>query len=411
MAKKPTYEELEQRVKKQGDAIDLLALAINQMGKEIRAKQEELTKQREEYQNIFELAPCYITIQDKDLKLIRYNREFASQFNAKPGDYCYHAYKGRSERCEICPVVKTFQDGRCHYSEEQGISKDGTPSFWVVRASPIKNSRGEVMAAMEMCLDVTQMKHLEKLVEDKTRELVQAERLAAVGQTVAGLAHAIKNIAAGLRGGTFVLEKGIELNNDKYLCQGWDMVKVDVDRMRKIALDLLNYAKEREPDYELCDPNTPVEEVLDLMLPRAREYGITLETDLDKSLPDAWFDPEGIHRCLLNLVTNAIDACTDMECSQREGKVVLRSLKAEGWAVAYQVEDNGCGMDEETRAKIFQRFFSTKGTKGTGLGLMITKKIIDDHGGVIEMESENGQGTRFVVKLPVKDQPPGVKVS
>jgi len=250
--------------------------------------------------------------------------------------------------------------------------------------------------------------NLENLVEEKTRELVQAERLAAVGQTVAGLAHAIKNITGGLRGGIFVLEKGIELNNDKYLSQGWDMVKADVGRIRNIALDLLNYAKEREPDYQLCDPNTPVEEVLDLMLPRAREYGITLELDLDKSLPDAWFDPEGIHRCLLNLVTNAIDACTDMECSQREGKVVLRSLKTEGWAVAYQVVDNGCGMDEETRAKIFQRFFSTKGSKGTGLGLMITKKVIDDHGGVIELESEKGQGTKFVVKLPDKDQHPRV---
>jgi len=254
-------------------------------------------------------------------------------------------------------------------------------------------------------------KNLENLVEEKTRELVQAERLSAVGQTVAGLAHAIKNITAGLRGGTFVLEKGIELNNDKYLYQGWDMVKVDVDRIRNIALDLLNYAKEREPDYELCDPNRPVEEVLDLLLPRAREYGITLESDLDKSLHDAWFDPEGIHRCLLNIVTNAIDACTDMECSQRDGRVVVQSLKAKGWAVVYEVGDNGCGMDEETRAKIFQRFFSTKGSRGTGLGLMITKKIIDEHGGVIEMESEKGQGTKLVVKLPHKDQPPGVKVN
>ena len=174
MTKRPTYEELEQRVKEQADTIAASDLAIHQMGKEIGEKQEELAKRREEYQSIFELAPCYITIQDKDLKLIRYNREFASQFNAKPGEYCYQAYKDRTERCQICPVVKTFKDGRCHYSEEEGISKDGTPSFWVVRASPIKNSRGEVTAAMEMCLDITQMKHLEKQVmqsEEKYRTI------------------------------------------------------------------------------------------------------------------------------------------------------------------------------------------------------------------------------------------------
>ncbi len=251
--------------------------------------------------------------------------------------------------------------------------------------------------------------NLERLVEEKTKRLLEAERLAAVGETVAGLAHAIKNVATGLRGGAFVLEKGMELNNDKYLSQGWDMVKGDVGRMSNMALDLLNYAKEREPDYELCDPNEPVEEVFHLMLPHARECGVTVELNLDKRLRDAWLDPEGIHRCLLNLVTNAIDACRDTESSKRAGKVVLQSLKNKGYAVEYKVVDNGCGMDEETRARVFQSFFSTKGSRGTGLGLMITKKIIDEHGGVVEFESEEGKGTTFVIRLPDKDQPSGTK--
>ncbi len=147
------------------DEIGQLATAINEMRKEIREKQEELSKQREEYQNIFELAPCYITVQGRDLKLIRYNREFAEQFDPKPGDYCYKAYKGRSEPCVVCPVMKTFEDGKSHYSEESGVNKDGTKSFWVVRTSPIRDSKGEVTAAMELCLDITQMKHLEKEVE------------------------------------------------------------------------------------------------------------------------------------------------------------------------------------------------------------------------------------------------------
>ena len=252
--------------------------------------------------------------------------------------------------------------------------------------------------------------NLERLVEEKTKQLLEAERLAAMGETVAGLAHAIKNVATGLRGGAFVLEKGMELNNDKYLSQGWDMVKGDVGRMSKMALDLLNYAKEREPDYELCDPNEPVEEVFNLMLPHARECGVTLELDMDNSLPDAWLDPEGIHRCLLNLVTNAIDACIDIQSPGRSGKVVLRSLKNKKCAVEYRAVDNGCGMDEETRAKIFQRFFSTKGSRGTGMGLMMAKKIIDEHGGAIEFESERGKGTEFVIRLPEKDQPSVTKV-
>ena len=251
--------------------------------------------------------------------------------------------------------------------------------------------------------------NLEKLVEEKTKKLLESERLAAVGQTVAGLAHAIKNVASGLKGGVFVLEKGIELDNSKYLSRGWGMVKTDVGRITNMALDLLNYTKEREPDYTLCDPNQPVKEVFNLMTPRAQEYGVNLVLDLDESLPDAWFDSEGIHRCLLNLVTNAIDACADIACSPKEGKVVLQSGKRDNFAVEYLVSDNGCGMDEETRGKIFQSFFSTKGTRGTGLGLMITKKIIDEHEGVIEVESKLGKGTTFIIRLLKRDEPPLIK--
>jgi signal transduction histidine kinase len=245
--------------------------------------------------------------------------------------------------------------------------------------------------------------NLEKLVEEKTHQLIEAERLAAVGQTVAGLAHAIKNITGGLTGGIFVLEKGIELDNKRYLQQGREMVEGNVDKIKSMAMDLLNYAKERKPEYQLCDPNKPAKEVYDLMIPRAREYGVTLEMDLDKRLPEVWFDPEGIHRCLLNLVTNAIDACAEVGCSSRKVDVVLQSRKPEGWAVEYNVVDNGCGMDEETRAKIFHSFFSTKGSRGTGLGLMLAKKIVDEHEGVIEVESEKGKGTKFFIRLPEKE--------
>jgi len=244
--------------------------------------------------------------------------------------------------------------------------------------------------------------NLERLVDEKSRKLVEAERLAAVGQTVAGLAHAIKNITAGLTGGMYVLEKGIDLENKTYLSQGWQMIKGNVQKIKGMAVDLLNYAKERQPEYQLCDPNVPAGEVYDLMLSRATDMGITLKIDRAQNLPEAWFDPEGIHRVLLNLVTNAIDACTDISCTSKTREVILRTLKPQGWAVEYQVTDNGCGMDEETKSKVFHIFFSTKGSRGTGLGLMIAKKIVDEHEGVIDLSSEKGSGTVFMVRLPGK---------
>jgi len=241
---------------------------------------------------------------------------------------------------------------------------------------------------------------LERLVDEKPRQLLEAERLAAIGQTVATLAHAIKNIIGGLKGGMYVLEKGMELDNKQYLGQGWGMLKGNVDKIKNLALDLLNYAKEREPDLELCDPNQPAREVYQLMLSRANECGVELRMELEPNLPETWLDTEGIHCCLLNLVTNAVDACTGMECIDKPKVVVLRSSKANGWAVEYRVTDTGCGMDEETREKIFRTFFSTKGTKGTGLGLMITRKIIREHGGEIDLDSEKGKGTGFTLRLP-----------
>jgi histidine kinase len=150
---------------KRNDDIGHLATAINQMGEKIGEKQDELNEQKGEYQKLFESAPCYITVQDRDFKLLRYNREFAEQFDAHSGDYCYQVYKGRNERCEVCPVLNTFEDGQSHHSEEEGVNKDGTKSYWMVRTSPVKDKHGEVVAAMEMSLDVTAMKHLESEVK------------------------------------------------------------------------------------------------------------------------------------------------------------------------------------------------------------------------------------------------------
>jgi histidine kinase len=134
----------------------------DQLSAEIPKVNSELDKSVDEYQMLFDLVPCIITVQDKDYKLIRYNREFADKFDPQPGDYCYQAYKGLSQKCPVCPVEKTFEDGKSHWSEESGPDKDGRPSHWVVKSSPIQNSEGEIVAVMEMCLDITHRKELEQ---------------------------------------------------------------------------------------------------------------------------------------------------------------------------------------------------------------------------------------------------------
>jgi histidine kinase len=149
----------------QTDEMGQLAEAIFQMGEAISAKEFELNRQRDEYQNLFEQVPCIVTVQDRKYRLIGYNREFAEKFNPSRGCHCFEAYKGRREKCLVCPVEKTFADGHSHYSEESGVDKDGTPKHWLVKTAPIRNARGEIVAAMEMNLDISERKNLETRLE------------------------------------------------------------------------------------------------------------------------------------------------------------------------------------------------------------------------------------------------------
>jgi len=149
----------------QDDEMGQLASAINHMGQQIWESYNKLDRQRNEYQELFEQVPCLITVQDRNFRLLRYNRQFAERFDPQPGDFCYRAYKGRTEKCVDCPVEKTFEDGLPHSGEESGIDKDGTLTHWIFTTSPLKNDRGEIVAAMEMSLDITSRKRLEEELE------------------------------------------------------------------------------------------------------------------------------------------------------------------------------------------------------------------------------------------------------
>jgi len=154
----------------QDDEMGQLAAAINLMGDEISKHQAELNKQRDEYQNLFERVPCLITVQDRDYRLLRYNREFMEIFDPEPGQYCYKAYKGRDTKCLNCPVERTFRDGKSHTTEETGLNKDGSPIHWLVRTTPIRNDDNEIIAAMEISLDITHRKQLEVELEKSEKK-------------------------------------------------------------------------------------------------------------------------------------------------------------------------------------------------------------------------------------------------
>ncbi|NVL90408.1 MAG: GHKL domain-containing protein, partial [Desulfobacterales bacterium] len=236
------------------------------------------------------------------------------------------------------------------------------------------------------------------------RELVENERLFAVGEAVAGMAHYIKNILNGLQGGVYIVNLSLKKNKPDLLPKGWAMIEGNIRKISDLVMNMLIYSKEREPDYVLCSPNDIAQEVYDLLQEKAAQSKVKIVKDFDPSIGECYLDPSGPHRCLLNLVTNAIDACTLDPQEDKDWSVVMKT-RNEGDVIRFDIVDNGMGMTKEVQEKFFERFFSTKGGKGTGLGLLVTRKIVNEHGGTISFESEPGKGTTVTMRFPYRRSP------
>jgi signal transduction histidine kinase len=249
------------------------------------------------------------------------------------------------------------------------------------------------MGTVAFFQDLREIKRLEQ-------ELVKSERLAAIGQTVAGLAHGIKNILHGLKGGSYLVDIGISREDSDKLKKGWEMIKRNVGRTSNLVMDLLSYAKEREPQFENCDPNLIAEDVIGLVQDKASENSVEIVKNFDNTIGEVSMDPNTIHEVLLNLMSNAVDACLFDEITDKKWQVRLATTREKGNQVKFEVSDNGAGMDEEVLKKLFTSFFSTKGHRGTGLGLMVTRKLIEEHKGDIQVDSQPGKGTTFSFYLP-----------
>jgi PAS domain S-box-containing protein len=250
-----------------------------------------------------------------------------------------------------------------------------------------------VMGTVFFFQDLREIKRLED-------ELVHAERLATIGQTVAGVAHGIKNILHGFKGGSYLVDLGIAKNDQEKLTKGWDMIQRNIVRTSELVLDLLSYSKERALEFEPCEPNRIVQEICDMMQHLAEQYDIELVTDLDPSMNEVYMDPAVVHQCLSNLVSNAVDACLFDHDTSKHYQVRIRTQRCSDGYIRFEIIDNGTGMSPEVRRKLFTSFFSTKGHRGTGLGLLVTRKLIQEHNGTITVASEPGKGTTFVIRLP-----------
>ena len=365
---------------------------IEKSTRELRRRSNFLTK-------VIRSSNDGVVATDEELRIVVFNPGAERIFGFLQEDVIHSRYLS-----DLLPqdLVESFQLAmsaerafkELPWREVMIVSKNGE-SIPVMFSGSVLVEEAKKLGTVAFLQDLREIKRLQ-------RELVHSERLAAIGQTVAGLAHGIKNILHGLKGGSYLVEVGITKKNDEKLRKGWDMIKRGIERTSNLVLDLLSYSKERQPQFEKCSPNSIAAEVCDLVRERAQQEHTKLVCDFDPAIGPVLMDPHTIHTVLLNLLSNAMDACLFDEDTGKRWQVAVRTTAEANQMIRFEVSDNGTGMSDEVQAKMFTSFYSTKGHRGTGLGLLVTHKLIEEHGGRIKVETRLGRGTIVTVWLPYR---------
>lgn len=354
---------------------------------ETKLLQRQLRRSQEKYQVLFEEVPCYISIQDKDLRIVEANRLHREAFGTSYGNKCYEVYKHRTTACLPCIVRDTIHDGDVHTQEEVVTSEDGKRMNVLVSTAPIRNADGEITKVVEMSADITQIRQLQ-------------DKLTSVGILISSISHGIKGLLNGLDGGIYLVDSGLKRNDRKRIDQGWEIALRNVDRIRTMVMDILYYAKDREPNYEKIKIVPFMQEICSLIEDKVKKLNIELNCNIPLNVGNFEADPQFFRSLMVNLLENSQDACRID--TKKEHHNISVSVRTDTKKIFFEISDNGIGMDRETREKAFSMFFSSKGAGGTGLGLFISNKIAQTHRGKIIIESEEGLGSKFIVELPKK---------
>jgi signal transduction histidine kinase len=331
--------------------------------------------------HIIDHLPCYVSIQDRDLRILFVNESFKRDFGDATGKRCHTVYKGSPDLCPNCPVRKTFRDKQVHNTEETVKLSNGKISQIFIQTSPIIDSRGQVTAVIEMATNITRMK-------------LDRKELITLGQSIALLSHGIKNILEGLEGGAYVVDEGFKDGDMELARRGWRIVNKNIFDITAVVQNILYSSKNRPLKYESVLPAELLEDSVKLFREKAAAMNIQLEQRINPDVPEVRLDAASIRRMLHNLLWNALEAChSDRE--KKDHTVIVKSDHYDQNQFVFEITDNGVGMDNATRRNILEEFFSTKGSAGTGLGLAVVEKVVNKHGGRIEVESEPGMGSTF----------------
>jgi len=347
---------------------------------------EAANKNRALFQQLFDEVPCYISIQDRNFRLTGANKQFKQDFGDFIGSYCYEIYKHRTEPCRGCPVEATFEDGKPHQTEEVVTSQHGEQYNILTWTAPLRDDTGQITQVMEMATNITQIRKFQS-------------RLTSLGLLLGSMSHGIRGVLTALDGGLYRLEAGLKKENQVQINDAIEVVKNMIHRISSMVIDILYYTKERGLNWTEVNVMDFSNQIAALIKPKADKHNIEFIYKFEH--PKALFeiDPGTVNSALVNILENSIDACIYDRAKDKSHRVVFRVYENGNYTV-FEAQDNGMGMDRETRENLFTLFFSSKGHSGTGLGLFVANQIVEQHGGLIEIESELKQGSCFIIKLP-----------
>jgi PAS domain S-box-containing protein len=375
-----------------------LASEFNEMTRQLRSSVTKLKRTREYLQGIVEdSADIIITVDPKGMirkfnsgaeRTLGYKRE---EVIGKRIEMLFADPRERDVAIEQLEGTDHVVNYETHF-----LTKDKRVKNVILTLSRLRRRDGTQIGTYGISKDITREKRLQ-------RQLLQSERMAMLGQALTGIQHSVKNLLNVLKGGSYMVKTGLAKDDRDLLNEGWEMVQEGITHMTELSKSMLNFAKERKLDLSEVDLSDLSNKIYSMSEARFREKGVTLQLDVTEGLPPVLCDRELIHSVVMDLLSNSLDACSWKEYSDDvtpQVELGIRAAAVEGY-ISIEVSDNGEGMSEEVRRKVFTPFFSTKKKKGTGMGLALTARVVSSHGGKITVDSEPGHGATFRVILPI----------
>ncbi len=362
-----------------------LVLEVFAGTKEIEKLATEIKTTQQRYEQLFDAVPSQLVVIDRHFTITAANRKFIRNFGEQIGNNFFNVLRPASFPAYRDPVTRTIRTGQPHQGEMVMTDASGTKQNMMAWTSPITTGAGKLIQVLVIFADVTELRRLQ-------------HNLAALGLMLGTVSHDLKGSLTGLDAGLYLMDTGFYRNKPGRIEEGLDLTRLMAERIRKLVYDILYYAKDRDLEYQKVAVAEFATDLAANIEHKARGASISLVCDLGKNLGSFEIDPSLMRAALMNILDNAIEACiANIEITVPEIRIAVKKVEN---AIQFTISDNGSGIKQERISHLFDLFYSSKGRQGTGIGLFITKKAIQKHGGTISVDSARDQGTTFNILIP-----------